>query len=587
MTSAKSSLCRTAETGREKVREVRERTEAHFLTTGSALMSVCDRFETVERPIGAISELASAGEVQGLAATIRRFETMLHALLASVQEARTPLSNTLETARTMHSAVAQLSRTIRTMNIVALNARVTVAPMVDVKDSMTVFTRDAAELVQQAFGKLVEINDALAHLDEAVEVARGRSADLGRQLDERAAVVLGDIFTGLGQLEDHIGALTTQGGKLSRGALTIRDAVSKSVFALQSGDAMRQRLEHIEEMFEAVCDRAPGLGLQAALLALVQRQMFDATERHAPQVSLLERQLRLATNQTTTFLAEVDDLFSPGRTGVVELLRSFTQIETVLADVSALQQDLGDDALRLSAGVERVQGLVQEIGALEARMNLIGINAVIACSSLGQDGLPLKVIAHQLRDLVEQSSTCVVHMHRDLDAMRKSASTVAEMLDQQAQETQKIRGGLELEVTQGLEKLRSALADARDAINANQSQLSGGIAAGVKAMEDHQKELRQLVDEVAMAISREPRTRKFILTKDEVALIAHLRDILSIEIERNVLDTWLGTIGVDPETIIGTPTGTSDDEVTLFDDFDSPPPSSGSDDDFLFFDEAI
>jgi len=226
MIPSNPALCATAQSCSDLVHTVRTETEAHFLRAGVALVSVCERFDMVERPIAALSDLSQSGDVQGLSSQIRQFETMLQSLILSVRDARTPLGHTLEKARSMHGVVAQLARVIRTMNIVTLNARVAVAPMVDAKTSMSVFTRDAAELVQHAFRKLTEIEQALSDLDVQVELSRCQSGDLGRMLDERAAAALGEIVDGLARLEDHIGTLTMRGGKLSRAALTIRDAVA-------------------------------------------------------------------------------------------------------------------------------------------------------------------------------------------------------------------------------------------------------------------------------------------------------------------------------------------------------------------------
>jgi len=564
MIQANPVLCKLAISCADQVRSVREETEASFLRAGSSLVSVCEHFETVERPIRVLSDLASAAEMQELVSAIRHFEGLLHGLLASVQEARSPLARTLETTRTMHSEVARLSRTIRTMNIVTLNARVAVAPMSDVKSSMSVFTRDAADLVRNSFSKLAQIEAALGDLDERVGTARKRSSELGQKLDEQASAALVDIVSGLQRLEEHMGALTTRGGKLWRAAQTIRDAVGKSVLALQSGDAMRQRLEHLEFMFEAVCDHAPGAGLQAALMALAQRQMIDAAERHGPNIAMLERQLRLAAGQANGFLAEMEDVFRPNRTGVNDLMVAFGEIERVLCDVAGLQASLGEDAHRLTEAVDLVQGLVKDVGALEARMNLIGINAVIACTGLGQDGLPLKVIAHQLRDLVEDSGRSVGRMQGDLDAMRSAAQGVADLLARQAEETQQIQSGLETQVTRGLTQLRAALGEVRGAVAANHLQMTGGIQDGITAMETHTAVLRQMVDQVAVSIASQPRVRQFTLSAAEEALIARIRGILSIEAERTVHDTWLSSIGIDPtglETSIPAAVGS---DIVLF-----------------------
>lgn len=542
--SANDKLCETSRAFEAEIRQVRENTETRFLRIGSSLISVCDRFDTLEKPIAELAEIAAEGEVKTLATTIREFTSNLEALLLAGRGAREPLQRTVSTVRRMRSEVAQLARTIRIMRIVALNARVVVAPINDRRGSLTVFTRDARELVQKSLARLEEVETALSTLDADVEAVRCGTEEMTRLLGGSITQILAEIVPNLEKYETYLGTLTARGGKLSRTAESIRNSVGQSVLVLQSGDAMRQRMEHCEGTLRAVCNAAPGPGLSAALLVLARRHLVDLSSQYRPQLSGLERQLGQATKMTMAFLSQVEEAFRPGKTGAAVLLTSFATIEQVLSGVADQQATLTEDAQSIMRTVTNVQTQVREIGKLEAQMNLIGVNAVLACTGLGPEGLPLKEIAHQLRDLVAESGRRSTKLHSDLEEMHGAANDLSHLLADQAVRISNMRSEAEETISSGLNRLRSGLEGTREAITRGQQHLTTGIQDGLSALIEQKEELERLVKVVAGNISPNPRYRQLNLSEAEADLLAKLRAALTIEIEREIHDSWLATIGV-------------------------------------------
>ena len=529
----------------EAVRDVHVETERKFLRAGAALSSVCASFDALDHPIREIAAFASSDGARDLTETIRHNEAALRDLLANFELSRLPLEQTCGDVRAMQTVAARLAGVIRTMTIVAFNARVAVAQIAETTGSMSVFSRDAPELVRNAALRVAEVDVALSELSRKVASAQERSSGLGGLFAERATTALQDILTGIARLDTHMSALMTRGGKLGQNAQAIRDAVSKALLALQSGDAMRQGLEHVEIVFEIAEHPQVGDGLQQALAVLAGEQAGAAIERHMPHLQQMERQLAVANTRTQEFLHEVEDLFRPGRTGVEDLLAAYARIGSILDEGAGLQRALGEEARALSRSVDKVQDIVQEIGAIEMRVNLIGINAVIACSGLGVDGLPLKVIAHQLRELVEESGGRVRDLTVNLGSIRSSSGQIADLFDGQSREMQVIRDELETKVASGLAALRQSLAAIRLAISDNNRLLAENLSDGLHAMSEHRAEICRMDEQLKAAMPSSTPLHPLSLSSAESDLLANIRSQLSIEAERTVHDAWLVRIGQD------------------------------------------
>lgn len=549
----------------EVVRGVRVETERKFLRAGMALTSVCACFDALEHPIRDIAAFASSDGATELTETIRQNEAALRGLLANFERSRLPLEQICRDVRAMQGVAARLSGVIRTMTIVALNARVAVAQIAETTGSMAVFSRDAPELVRTATLRVAEVDEALAALSHMVASAQERSSGLGGLFAEHATTAAQDILSGIARLDTHMSALMTRGGKLGQNAQAIRDAVSKALVALQSGDAMRQGLEHVEIVFEAAEDPRVGEGLRLALADLAGEQAAAAIARHMPHLQQMERQLAAANARTQGFLHEVEDLFLPGRSGLTDLLAAYARIGTILAEGAGLQRALGEEARALSGSVDRVQDIVHEIGAIEMRINLIGINAVIACAGLGLDGLPLKVIAHQLRELVEQSSGRVRDLTANLGQIRSSSAQIADLFDRQSTDMQAIRDELETKVASGLAALRRSLAAAQTAISDNNRLLAENLTDGLRAMSDHRDEIGRMGAQLQAMAPQGPPSQPLCLSSGESALLADIRARLSIEAERTVHDAWLVRIGQqDARQTAAPPARAAGADIVLF-----------------------
>lgn len=329
--------------------------------------------------------------------------------------------------------------------------------------------------------------------------------------------------------------------------------------ALQAGDALRQRLDHICTILDAVTGESQDSAFAALLLVLARQQLRDANDRHAPELASVAQRLRQAGDDTLQFLREIDFLFSPDTSGVTVLQNSFLSIEDILFDAARLQGELKDNAQKMLAGVTRIHELVDEISKLEARMNLIGINAVIACTGLGNEGLPLKEISRQLRDLVDESARHVSKMHVELTRLKDGAHSVSEQMDAQEAKTYAMFEGLQTDIEPGLLQLRGVLVDGSAAIAQSRAELHGGLSEGMAVLNQHETDLRQLLATSSLHISTRGWTHA--MSPAEQNLAEHLREILSIASEREVHDLWARSLGA-PERAR---THDQPDDMVLFD----------------------
>ncbi|MBN9308531.1 hypothetical protein [Devosia sp.] len=380
------------------------------------------------------------------------------------------LTRLVEALHRAAQPIDALRRTVRMMGIVAINARVVAAGVIDEREDFSVFTTDIAQLSDSAattISKFHRTYEALTGVVADAALARGSFQAAHRDtLSALAGELERDLAEVTGQrLESARSSAVT--GQMSR---AIADRVAAAVMALQVGDATRQRLEHVEaaltDVAPLVLPRAAGevsgegpdggghdpsahlpvLELQRLQLAAARESLVEEMASGAEALGQLSHDVQAVLDHASAVYGSAEN-----RSALAELHGAVRRAVTVLRDCESERGKLDQVAAAVSDTVRVLLGHVEAVQEIEYKMRLVSLNAAVKCAQLGPRGRALDVIAQQLRTLTGET---VVSAHAAVECLTQ-ASEFSAAFTRSADSGATRVGDIEREATAALGELEA------------------------------------------------------------------------------------------------------------------------------------
>ena len=415
----------------ESLAAPREAIEGAFVAVGehlgnsSAILSrLTALFKALPAELGgpeltaATDRLAIVGQRSGeIAAALGAEQQDLDRLVAILRQAANPID--------------QLRRIVKMMGIVAINARVVAAGVVDEVNDFGVFTKDIAELSTSAATTIATFHRTYGTLsalvaDAAIARSRFEAAHRSTLTDLAGSLVkrLAEVTTQ--QLEAIRSSAAT--GETTR---AIADRIATSVMALQVGDATRQRVEHVEQALRDLAalpadadDPEAACHLAATVAGLQRRQLAAARESLVTEMASGADALAALSGEVGQMLAQARATYgtSDNRSALAELHIAVRRAVTVLRDCETEREKLDSVATAVSDTVRVLLAHVEAVQDIEYKMRLVSLNAAVKCAQLGPRGRALDVIAQQLRTLTGETVASAQQAVECLDGAARHAA---------------------------------------------------------------------------------------------------------------------------------------------------------------------
>ncbi len=275
----------------------------------------------------------------------------------------------------------------------SLHARIVAGGMGEAAKGFVTFAGNIRTAAQDARLCLEAARDALANMDQDVTAARVEAAGfVQRHGDAIKAIPL--------RLAESLRSLTARQQIATDAATTaqlqseaVRQRVAEQVVALQLGDITRQRLEHVESSVRLASAPYSEVG------ELLAAQLSDTAEELARESTRIETglhriadaarmigQLGLRVHGDATdggFLAELE-------ADIRQTAALLHEIDTGNARTCLHVQEVQQTAEVLMSQLTRLQSVQEDL-------RIVGLNATLKCTRLGQIGRPLAAIAQELR----------------------------------------------------------------------------------------------------------------------------------------------------------------------------------------------
>ncbi|WP_292065915.1 hypothetical protein, partial [Marivita sp. XM-24bin2] len=363
----------------------------------------------------------------------------------------------------------------------------------------------------------------------------------------------------LASFEDHINTLGSVSAEIADRSQSLMGASAQAVSGLQIGDTTRQRLEHVLVILEG---SATAFDESDALNALAAHQMQDIAHLHVEGVENVREGSTALQDGILTLVRDHLMIFEQ-RNGSRKLKSQLDDIEDRIAQAVETQGLLMKFAQSLSREFEALTEVIAAGESFEARMRMIGINAVIACARLGPRGQALREIAGQLQQLARDASARLPVVKTELAEMMDLASETISLLEAACERADALPEGAVRQLSDGVRDIGEAAYRSSEIVSAIRSTLdaSRGWLAPVT-------EHAHLIEKTARMFNQHLHDDPYPGKVDGVA--ADVFDIYTMERERDIHRKVIlppeGTPAPEP-VVVETPTAPASVDDALDDIF--------------------
>ncbi len=531
-------------TAREVLVGPRSRVDGIFVEAGTELIASVESLRRVTQLFGSIPSTIEGEDLRKAVGIIQDVSARTAAIANDMSGGSGELGQLLEALNRASDPIDKLLRVMKTMGIVSINARVAAASLGNSTVDIGIFWQDLGELAKSANAVVTKISlqyETLARSLASAALARVRFLNAQRQPLRHISRSLNERLASIEQLRSL--ALKSS-VETEQAARNIADRVAAIIASMQSGDAARQRMDHIDSALaklteETLPDNVISLtvALQSRQLEAARQELDQETASAIDAVSGIESDLRSLQQR-----AGVAALNNGDNSALAALETAVRQSAEALRRCEADRKTFDDMAQNVVKTVSELLSLATELEALEHQTRLVSLNATIRCAHLGDRGRALSVIAQQLRELTEETSTASTAA---VAALRSAGELSEQLSARDAGKPSLATGQLEVEINDALGaliRLGQSLTDANAELQRETPLVRSRLGAVIKLLTNCQELVGELDGAAdALTVDVPPDNDGAVSHKD---FFVSLRKAYSVEVERQIHDELVGN---DPE----------------------------------------
>lgn len=406
---------------RDPLEAVLRITEGTFVQAGDSLSRAVDILHGTQGLFDRLDE--TLGDETG-----ERLGRLIEATFANVEVTRADFdafareTEGLRIAvRSVRVEVGELDRVVRTISNVSINARIQGNGLVPPRPQVNSFIERLATMAEEAEGILAEVKDAMVGIGHDTTAMEASLQELRQELMLHVLPRLSQFATIARTVQDGRAEMTRMSAELSQRMREIFAEVSRLIMALQTGDSTRQRLERVQDILQD-SHQAAEAGVEAVLIDLARALSEAAREDAEAEIGVSVTALG-AVRQTADQAMQAARQFYFAKAG-----RSGSGGSNA-ADAETLGDSLGrvrrhltmmrDRAEQLRGRLDVILRHESTIRQIAQQVRLSGLNAVLICAKLGEEGRSLRELAQWLRMLTDESDAIVQRLQGHLAETRQ------------------------------------------------------------------------------------------------------------------------------------------------------------------------
>lgn len=422
--------------------------ETIFLKTGRELgMSVEDLMQLRE-VLSRLSVVLGPDETQALSAlclqSVENSSEINEDVLAFVRMAETFHAGICK----IQSNVSHLSVVIRTMSASAPISRILGKSLTTQEPKIDEFSIELARIAASAGEQLKSLQTHIDIIEAEMTDLDLISLNLSRDMADTIVPALGGLETQVCEIQNDRHELASGNAVIEKGMRDIFAEVSAIVGELQTGDSVRQRLEHTDVIARAsrsaaVAQERPDASDSLAYLAICQAEgSRDEIARDVGSVLHRLADIRAKSEQVLKTAEQVYlDPNDTQRKRVSAMINCAKRLSSALQSSNSNLDTLNRIGLTAQKHIEEIQTIAAEMGQLDHHIRVLGLNTFIVCCNMGPEARALQELSRQVLSLTKTSN---------------------EIFDQIASTTGALAATIMPDISQAAEKMLRTVAFAQD-----------------------------------------------------------------------------------------------------------------------------
>jgi len=414
--------------------DVCSRIEDSFARVGEQLGRGHAIFKDLNQGLGALSQELSGTSIEDATAALQEIARRLTALADGLPAENNLLGNIGRGAAEAASLLKPLFKHIQMITIIARSARIEAASLEKDRESFVDFTREALELGENVKQSIEQCARDQLQLADAVAAALAELANFDRLYHAQLVAVAGELTSAHTGMIGQRGKSVTLTERAGASTKLIADAVARAIVSLQSGDSVRQRLEHIRHGLALAAGHNPSIvpapagALAPDMAALVCRleaaQLNDTHGEFGRDIGQIVHALNMIVTDATGVVAHGRSLYggADDEASFLAVIRqALGQASSLIAtcekagrSVDGALEVVNDTLHRFREAIEALPGVVIDI-------ILIGMNASLKAGHIGAKGNAFVVIANELKATADQVSVAAAKLAPVLDGIEHTA----------------------------------------------------------------------------------------------------------------------------------------------------------------------
>lgn len=396
--------------------------DATFAVAGRDLGRGLNLFDTLKERLTALSGRLSGDRIIAARGALARLADDLRPLRQTLAAETRSL---LDIAA--HSAAAgqtweKLVEHIRLITIIAHYARIESISFQGVRSDFGDFANEIFELTTQAQRTIEACARDHARMSKLLAAALASQREFETQYGAALSSLADKLSVTLAEVEARQHSGMTLASEAAARSGKIAMAAGMAIVALQSGDSIRQRLEHATvglRMVETLEEGGPAQGLPAEalphardlLLRIEAAQLEASAATLGEDAAAIEQSLLQLRDDTVDLVDLVRSLHGAGGADTGSFMAQFgadlAHASVLLGKCNSARAGADQVAHALTALLDTSQQTVDALAATVSNIVLIGTNASLRAARVGSNGRSLVIIAQELKlaaDLVASVS---------------------------------------------------------------------------------------------------------------------------------------------------------------------------------------
>jgi len=425
--------------------------EEDFLQLGSNLMDFSSRSREITSEVSSLAELASGEEITGRINDLQAFMGTVSSLCQTMTDGATleDLSRIIASLNKLKELFQEFARVIKALRMLGISTRIESARLGEYGRGFTSLADDVDKLVARIEQSSAEIsNRSNEIIATTLKVQSGT-----KKLFTSQHCLLDQVVSSLAGNIDDLASIVEQANRVSDELIVhseqIASSTSTAVTSLQFHDIVRQQIEHVEEcardavelIHQYMAAEHSEYSLQQVLTFVLQiakiqaHQLESGSEQFEKAVLDFKSQVEHIAAIVDLFMQAIHGFNAKGQQdqgSVLDVIRSSMDqvIDNVHHFVTGMQEQqrliipVADTVKDMDSAAREVQDLGDEI-------ELISLNASIKSAGVGNKGLAMGVLAHEIQRLSMRTKEHTLHV---LEVLSGLADTSNELQKRTGQE---------------------------------------------------------------------------------------------------------------------------------------------------------